>query len=450
MNINFNTHLANKENYLSAMSFTAKEKPQVASFINTDRMVDSFISLAKIDSGSKEKIAMKKTPSTQGQVVLANILAQRLREMGLTNVDVDEHAFVTATLAGNIGENSPKIALLAHMDTSEDSPSKNVKPIIHDYKSGDLKLSKKSVISAQDLKNYVGQKIITSNGQTLLGADDKAGIAEIIEAINVFKEHPELKRPHIKIVFTPDEETGFGIAKCDIKKIGADFAYTVDGDLPNIVEDGSFNAFNPEIVIKGKNVHTGYAYKKMISANDLANEFMNSLPKNQRPVSTKGKQGYLHVTDIKGNVNKAKINMYVRDFDYEKVKSRVDFLKNVCKELEKKYPGSSVTLLPNERYRNMKEKLNEFPQVVEFAKKAIKRSGLKPKTVLIRGGTDGSRLSLKGLLTPNLGAGGHNFHSKMEFLPIEDMKKCTENILNLMMIWAENSKKIMPKILLRR
>jgi len=432
-------------------NFQGKKRERVANLINEDRMVDSFINLTKVDTGSKEKIAEKGViPSTNGQRVLAELLAGKLKELGLADVHIDEHSILTATLGSNIGDESPVIGLLAHLDTSEDVPNKNVKPQVHNYKGGDIKLKGNTVISVSDLEKYVGQRVITSNGKTLLGADDKAGIAEILEVMNIYKENPHLKHPKIRIAFTPDEETGVGIKKMDIKQFGADLAYTIDGDLPQIVENGSFNAFNPEIIIKGKNTHSGYAYNKMINSIKIAQSFINKLPKNQSPETTKGKQGYFHVEGIQGSAEKTTINMLVRDFNYEKVKKRVSFVEELAKKIQNKYPQCTITVDPKEKYHNMKEKLDEFPEVVEYAKKGVQRSSLKPETKLIRGGTDGSQLSLKGLLTPNLGAGGHNFHSKSEFLPIDEMKKCVENIVNIMFVWAENSKKVMPKILLRR
>jgi tripeptide aminopeptidase len=447
MQINFNS-AASKNNY----NFTGSNKTpnNVSSFINTDRMVDSFINMAKEDTGSNDHLAETQIPSSEGQKTFAKKLEELLKKMNLKDVEIDEHSIVTATLDSNIGDDAPVIGLLAHMDTSPDAPTKGVKPQIHDYKGGDIKLKENTIILADDLKDCIGKKIITSDGTTLLGTDDKAGIAEILETINVLKEHPELKHPKIRIAFTPDEETGMGINKFDIKRFGADVAYTVDGDLPAVMENESFNAFNPEVIIKGKNVHAGYAYKKMVNANTIANKFINKLPKNQTPETTKGRQGYFHVSDINGSVEETKINMLVRDFDLTKAQKRVEFLQNLAAEIEKKYPGCSIAVTPNERYRNMKESINELPEVVEYAKEGIKKTGLTPKTAAIRGGTDGARLSLKGLLTPNIGAGGRNFHSKTEFLPIEDMKQCTENIINILSVWAEKAPKIMPKILLRR
>ncbi len=423
----------------------------IQSYINGQRMMDTFVRLAKVDTGSNEKLAGNQCPSTESQVVLANMLAEELREIGLTEVGFDSYGILTATMNSNLSqENSPVVGLIAHLDTCSDVPTGPVNPKIHEYKGGDIKLSGETTIFAEDLAPYVNKTIITSDGTTLLGADDKAGIAEILEALRVLCEHPELKHPTIKIAFTPDEEIGCGVDNFDIKKFGADVAYTVDGDKVDELNIETFNAFNPKITIKGINVHPGDAYGKMVSAIDLANEFMSMLPKNETPATTKDYQGYYHVNEIKGNVEETQINMLVRDFEFDNAVERVEFLENIAKKLNKKYPKCSVEINPNPRYRNMKEKLMDLPEVIEFAKEGIRKSGLVPSLRPVRGGTDGSRLSLSNLPTPNLGTGGVNFHSKQEFVAHEDMIKSTENIINILTTWAENAKEVMPKILQRR
>lgn len=438
--------LARKNNY----NFTgSSQSVDVSSLINTDRVVDSFIKMAKIDSGSNEALAETVTPSTDGQKVMAKMLKEELQKIGLSEVEMDEHSIVTATLDSNIGKNSPVVGLLAHVDTSPDAPSININPQIHDYRGGDIKLLEDTVIPAKDLEKYIGQKIITSDGRTLLGADDKAGIAEILEALKVFKENPELKHPKLRIAFTPDEETGMGTAHFDIKKFGADVAYTVDGDLPHVVENESYNAFNPEVIIKGKSAHCGDAKGKMINATSVGVWIKNKLPKNQTPETTSGRQGYFHIDKFSGDVSEVKLNMLVRDHNYKKALKRVDFLGNIFKKAEKKF-GCKITWDPKEVYRNMGDKIKEFPEVMDYTMKGVAITGFRPEKKAIRGGTDGSHLSLSGLLTPNLGAGGLNFHSKAEFLPVSSLKKCTENIINILAVWAENSAKVMPKILSRR
>lgn len=449
MQIQFNPTLSKNRNNIT---FTGKRKSQsnAASFINEGRMVDSFVKMAKTDSGSNAELAEKAIPSTPEQRAFAEMLAKELKEMGLTDIQLDQHSILTATFEGNIGKNSPVVGLLAHLDTSPDAPNKGVKPKIHRYAGGHLTLKGGTVISAKDLKGYKGKKIITSDGTTLLGADDKAGIAEILEAIRVFKEHPELKHPKIRIAFTPDEETGMGIHKFNVKRFGADVAYTVDGELPADFNKETFNAFNPKITITGKSIHPGHAYHKMINANLIAQEIIDRLPKNKTPETTRRRQGFMHVHGTQGTVSEATINMLVRDFDYKRAKKNVSLIQQIAKEVAKKHPGCKITVEPNEAYKNMGEQIKGLPEVVKYALSGIRRSGLTPNVKPVRGGTDGSQLSWRGLLAPNLGAGGHNFHSKNEFVGIEDMAKCTENIIHTLTIWAENSAKVMPKVLARR
>lgn len=419
--------------------------PRITYPINENRMVDSFVKIAKIDTGSDHVMAETRIPSTECQNNLAQELKTQLINLGLKDVEVDEYSTVTATLESNIGD-SPTIGLLAHMDTSPDAPNKGVKPQIHDYKGGDINLKNGTVIPEKDLLPYKGNRIITSDGTTLLGADDKAGIAEILEAIQVFRENPDIKHPRIRIAFTPDEETGMGISKFDIKKFGADAAYTVDGDLPHVIEDESFNAFNPEITIKGKNVHTGYAKEGgMINATMIAAWIANKLPKKECPEKTEGKQGFYHINSISGNVNETKISMLVRDHDMNKATKRIKNLEKIVAKAEKKF-GCEIQFDKKEKYHNMKEFIDKFPNVMEYAREGLRRSGLTPVAKSIRGGTDGSQLSLRGLPTPNLGAGGINFHSVKEFVPVESMKKAVENILNIMGVWAENSQKVLKTL----
>lgn len=426
----------------------AKYPSQFVPLIKEDRITDTFVRLAKMDSGSNEVMAEKQIPSTVEQKCIANWLKSDLEKLGLKDIAVDEHFFVTATLESNI-EKAPVIGLLAHMDTSPDAPNKGVKPQINDYKGGDIVLKEGTTISAKDLKAYVGQKVITSDGTTLLGADDKAGIAEILETLNVLKENPDIKHPQIKVAFTPDEETGMGIKSFDIKKFGADIAYTVDGDLPQVVENESFNAFNPEINIKGNNVHCGYAKGKMINALSVGSWIQEQLPKDQLPETTEGRQGYYHVNQINGDVGQTNMKMLVRDHDYNKAVERVNFLKDIVDKAKDKF-HCDIEFNPKEMYRNMGDKIKEFPELMQYTLEGVSRSQLKPETKAIRGGTDGCHLSLNGLRTPNLGAGGLNFHSKAEFLPVQNLTKCTENILNILSVWAEKASEVMPKILALR
>ena len=418
-------------------TYMSKRNMRSADLINKDRIVDTFIKLAKVDSGSKEEFAEQRTPSTDCQKNIAKLLQTELLKAGFEDAAIDENCIVTATLKSNLNKPAKTVGLIAHYDTSDDAPNTNVSPQIHQYRSGDIELKSGTIISAGDLKDYQNQEIITSDGTTLLGADDKAGIAEILEAMQIFKENPELKHPTIKIAFTPDEETGMGIAKFDIEQFGADVAYTVDGSTPESVENETFNAFNPEITIKGKNVHCGYAKNKMINSVDVACWIASKIPDNEKPQTTEGKQGYFHINSISGSVEETKMKLLVRDHDYKKAKERIEILKKIILEAEKKF-GCKIDYAENERYLNMKEYIDKTPEVMENAIKGIELSGLKPQCKSIRGGTDGSELSRRGLPTPNLGAGGLNFHSKSEFLPVNSLLKCCENILNIVQCWAED------------
>lgn len=440
--------------FIGVQAFAAEQDGaaniNMQNLINQNRLVDSFIKYVKFDTGSDPELAEVQIPSTEKQTKLANELAHELKVLGLKDIKVDKHSVVTAVLPSNCKEAMPVIALFAHMDTSHDVPTGPVNPQIHQYQGGDIILKNNVVISADDLKSEIGNKIITSDGTTLLGADDKAGIAEIMEAVAVLVENPNIKRPEIKIVFTPDEETGMGISIFDVENFKADAAYTVDGGVPFELDTETFNAFNPEITIKGKVVHCGYAYKKMINSLELANEFLSKLPKNETPSTTKDREGYYFIDEINGTAEKTTIKMLVRDFDLDKAHKRIDFLKDNLKKIENENKGCEITFDPKQRYLNMKENLNKFPEVIAFAEEGIRRSGLDPVQNSVRGGTDGSALTLRGLLTPNLGAGGVNFHSKTEFVSAETMAKCCENILNILSVWVEKSSDVMPKIYERR
>ena len=423
---------------------------KMSDLINQERLTQSFLRYVKIDTGSDPEMAEKHIPSTEKQKNLANLLASELKELGLKNVNIDDHSIVTAELPSNSDKKMPIIALFAHMDTAHDVPTGPVNPQIHNYKGGDIVLSDGVVIKAEDLKNEIGNRIITSDGKTLLGADDKAGVAEIMETLAVLKDNPQIVRPEIKVVFTPDEETGLGMTAFNAEDFVADVGYTVDGGAPFELDTETFNAFDPEITIKGKVVHCGYAYKKMINSLELANEFISKLPKNETPSTTQGKQGYYFVDEVKGTAEKTTIKMLVRDFNLDNAKKRIAFIEKTLNQIEKENKGCEITFNPKQRYLNMKENLKKFPEVISYAEEGIRRSGLTPVQNSVRGGTDGSALTLRGLLTPNLGAGGINFHSQTEFVSVETMSKCAENVLNILCVWADNSDVVMTEILKRR
>lgn len=406
------------------------------------KLLERFLKYVKIDTQSDPN--SKTFPSTEKQKNLGKILVQELKEIGLKDAYMDEHGYVYATLEANV-ENPYTIGLIAHMDTSPDVSGANVNPIVHEnYDGSDIKLPAGVVIKVEenpDLKEKKGETIITSDGSTLLGADDKAGIAEIITAVEYLIQHPEIKRPRIRIAFTPDEEVGQGVAKFDVEKFGADFAYTLDGGALGEIEDETFCADSGTVKIKGINVHPGYAKGKMVNAIKIAAEIISRLPKDRlSPETTEGREGYLHPNDIKGNVEYVEIFFLFRDFELEKLKEHEKLLQNIIEEVKKEYPKAEITLEIKESYRNMKYKLMEKPEVVEIAIQAIKMAGIEPKRTIIRGGTDGAMLSYKGLLTPNLFAGGHNFHSKTEWVSLQDMEKAVDVIINLARLWAEKRK----------
>ena len=426
------------------------QKNPYAGYINRDRLLDTFVRMAKVDTGSCEATKTGIGPSTSKQVEFAKQLAGDLKVIGLTDINIDESGILTATMKGNIGEKSPIVGLIAHMDTSESAPTGPVNPQIHQYKEGDIQLKNGVKIDKNDLAPYKNHTIISSDGTTLLGADDKAGIAEIMEALKVFKEKPELKRPTLKIAFTPDEEIAAGIENFDIKKFGADLAYTIDGIEPEVINTETFNAYNPDIIIKGIDVHPGYAYGKMVNSINIASEIISRLPQNETPEKTKNKEGYYHVISVSGDVSQVKMKMIIRDFDVKGEEKRLAVLKDIVEKIKKEHPNCEITLIPNKKGSNMIEGLKEFPQVVAMAKKGLMMSGFTPVESAVRGGTDGSILTLKGLPTPNLGAGGMNYHSVREFVSLEVMKKCTENIINIISLWAANAKEVMPQIIERR
>lgn len=420
-------------------------------FINADRLCNTFIELVKLDTGSDPVHAETRIPSTPAQFEMAELLSLKLTGLGLKNVSIDNHAIVTGTLPGNLlVKPGPVIGLLAHMDTSKAVPTGPVQPQIQTYAGGDIVLKNDVKIVEDELKNHIGHTLITSDGTTLLGADDKAGIAEILEALQVLAAHPEIPRPDLKIAFTPDEETGLGVRKFNCAGFGADAAYTIDGSEPNEIETGSFNAFGTIITCKGRNVHPGYAYNVMINSLLMANDIVAGLDRTAMPHTTRNDQGYIHVQSINGEEEQTTLKFIIRDFNYEEARKKVAFLENLAHRVKDQYPGSDVRIETREQYRNMKTELDAFPEVSAYAKAAIQAAGLTPAERSIRGGTDGSQLSLAGLPTPNLGAGGHNFHAKNEFVSIDDMVTCTAVILQLMQVWADNADAVMPKILERR
>lgn len=407
-------------------------------------VLERFLRYVKIDTQSDEESTT--FPSDPKQLELSKLLVEELKEIGLNDAHMDENGYVMATLPANTEKNVPVIGFIAHVDTSPAVSGKNVNPVINkNYQGGKIVLQKDNTIFISPetnpvLNDMIGHDIITTDGTTLLGADDKAGIAEIMDAMNYLINNPSVKHGTIKVCFTPDEEVGRGTEKFDVEKFGAKYAYTIDGSTRGEVEAETFSADAVVIKIKGINVHPGYAKNKMVNSLKIASHFIESLPKeNLSPETTEGREGYVHCTSINGNEELTTLKFIIRDFEAEKLKEYENFLKELCEKTVSKFKGSSFTFEVIEQYRNMKYVLQNHPQVTDYAVEALNRLGIKPIQSAIRGGTDGSRLSYMGLPTPNLFAGGHNFHANTEFVSLQDMQASVKNIVTLIQVWEEKS-----------
>lgn len=407
--------------------------------------VDRFLKYVKYDTQSNEDSTS--FPSDSKQIELSKALVEELKQVGLKDAEMDQYGYVMATLPSNTTKSSvPTIGFISHVDTSPAVTGTNVNPVIHkNYRGGDIVLPKDTtkVIDAAgnpELKEMIGLDIITTDGTTLLGADDKAGIAEIVDAMNYLIIHPEIKHGTIRVCFTPDEEVGRGTEKFDVKKYGAKYAYTIDGSTRGEVETETFSADGVVIKFNGKNVHPGYAKGKMINAVKIAASFLEMLPKDSlSPETTDQREGYVHPTQVNGNETQTVIKFIIRDFDANKLKEYESFLKGLCEKTVVRFPGSTFDFEVIEQYRNMKYILDQHPKVEEYAIEALKQLGIKPINSAIRGGTDGSRLSYMGLPAPNLFAGGHNFHAYTEYVAIQDMEAAVKMIVTLAQVWEEKS-----------
>lgn len=385
-------------------------------------------------------------PTTEKQKDLSEILVKELKQMGIAGAETDEYGYVYATIPSNSNKKVPVICFCAHVDTAPDASGTGVKPILHkNYQGQDIVLpdDKNQVLRKAGfpyLEKLIGHDIITASGTTLLGSDDKAGVAEIMDAANFLIIHPEVKHGAIKILFTPDEEAGKGTAKLDLKKLGADYAYTLDGGEAGSLEDETFSADSVQIIINGVITHPGYAKNKMVNALKIAAGVVASLPRAElSPETTEGREGFIHPVRVDGIAEKATLDFIIRDFITEGLKKKEDFLLSLVEMVMENYPAASFQFNVQEQYRNMKEVLDQHPQVIEYAKEAIGRSGLQLKMESIRGGTDGSRLSFMGLPCPNLFAAEQAIHSKLEFISVQDMNKAVETIVHLAKIWEEKS-----------
>lgn len=404
-------------------------------------VIERFLNYVKYDTKADEESTT--TPSTPGQMVLAKEIAKELEQMGMKDVSLDENGYIMATLPSNIDKEVPTVGFIAHMDTAPDMSGANIKPqFVENYDGGDIVLNKELniVMSPKDfpeLKEYTGQTIITTDGTTLLGADDKAGVAEIITAMEYLINHPEIKHGNIRIGFTPDEEVGRGADHFDVEKFNASFAYTMDGGKIGELEFENFNAASAKIVVNGRNVHPGYAKNVMINSMLLANEFIAMLPANETPQATEGYEGFYHLVGINGGVENTSLSYIIRDFDRESFENRKKHMESLIAEINKKYGEGTFKIEIKDQYYNMREIVEQKKEVVDSAFKAMEEVGVKPIVRPIRGGTDGARLSFMGLPTPNIFAGGHNFHGKFEFLPTASAEKAVDVILKIVDIIAE-------------
>ncbi|PLW89267.1 peptidase T [Mucilaginibacter sp.] len=407
-------------------------------------VTDRFLKYVTIDTQSDP--ASPTIPSTEKQKDLGRLLVSELLEMGIADAHLDQYGYVYATIPANTDKpDVPVICFCSHMDTAPDCSGTGVKPIIHkNYRGEDITLPDDTtqvlkMSEHPDLKNQIGNDIITASGTTLLGADNKAGVAEIMDACYQLMNHPEIKHGTIKILFTPDEEIGRGVDKADIAKIGAFACYTMDGESVGNMENETFSADGARLTINGVSSPPGFAKGKMESAIKIAGQIIAALPDDLSPEHTEGMQGFVHPVDLSGHVETATIDFIIRDFEDANLPKHADTIRSVADEVLKRFPNSSYTLETHEQYRNMKHVLAQNPQIVEYGMEAIRRAGLEAKLCSIRGGTDGSRLSFMGLPSPNIFAGEHAFHGKQEWVTVQDMQKAVDTILHLCMVWEEKS-----------
>lgn len=404
-------------------------------------VVDRFLQYVKFDTQSDDTTNL--TPSTPGQIVFAQHLEKELTKMGLTDISLDDNGYLMATLPGNADCNDiPTVGFIAHLDTSPDMSGRHVSPrIVEKYSGGDITLNaEKGIILSPtefpELENYKGQDLIVTDGNTLLGADDKAGIAEIITAVDYLQKHPEIKHGDIRIAFNPDEEIGQGAHKFDVKRFNADWAYTMDGGEIGELEFENFNAAVAKITVNGRNVHPGYAKHKMINSMRIANQIIIMLPRWETPEHTEGYEGFYHLTSIEGSVEKTVLTYIIRDHDRSRFESRKKELEHLTRKINKEFPGVAEIEI-KDQYYNMREKIEPVIHIIDIAEEAMRRADVTPKVVPIRGGTDGAQLSFKGLPCPNIFAGGLNFHGRYEFVPIPSMEKAVMTIVEIARLVAE-------------
>ena len=403
-------------------------------------LLERFLKYVSIHTTSDENTGL--VPSTPQQMEFAKILAEELKDMGMQDVSLDKKGYLMATLPSNIDKDVPTVGFISHLDTSPDMSGKNVKPrIVENYDGNDIVLNEKEniVLSPKqfpELTMYRGQSLVVTNGLTLLGADDKAGIAEIMTAMDYFIKNPDVKHGKVRIAFNPDEEIGLGAHHFDVDKFGCQFAYTMDGGEIGELEYENFNAAGAKVTFYGTNVHPGYAKNKMVNSMKIATKFMATVPANESPEYTDGYEGFYHLTGIGGDVEKTTVSYIIRDHDRKKFEERKAHLQMLVDKINSEFGDNTATLEVKDQYYNMKEKVEPVKYIVDIASEAIRQAGVEPKVKPIRGGTDGAQLSFKGLPCPNIFAGGHNFHGKYEFVPIQSMEKATEVVKNIIKIIA--------------
>jgi tripeptide aminopeptidase len=409
----------------------------------TDTVLDRFLRYVVIDTQSDPESASQ--PSTDKQKNLGRLLVSELLAIGVADAHLDEHGYVYGTVPSNSDKSVPVICFCSHMDTAPDFSGLNVKPqIVRNYAGGDIALIGDSsrVIRVSDhaqLANQIGNDIVTTDGTTLLGADCKAGLAEIVSAAKYLMDNPDIRHGTIKLLFTPDEEIGRGVDKVDLEKLGAQFAYTVDGETAGDIEDETFSADGVEIAITGVAMHPGFALGRMENAAKIAGTILSRLPRDIAPETTSGRQGFIHPVGVSGSMEKASLGFIIRDFDNAGLAQKAAQLEAIVREVMLDYPRSSYTFTVREQYRNMKQVLDQHPEIVANAVEAISRAGMTPKRGSIRGGTDGSRLSFMGLPCPNIFAGGHAFHSPLEWISRQDMEKAVKTLVELARVWEERA-----------
>ena len=406
-----------------------------------EKILDKFLRYVAVDTMSDPDSPSQ--PSTQKQFNLLNLLCEELKAMGVENVSVDQYGYLMATIPSNIEKDVPAIGFIAHVDSSPDASGADIKPeVFENYDGGDIVINpekgmKLSPADFPELRRYIGQTIVTTDGTTLLGADDKAGVAEIMCAAEYIMTHPEFKHGEIKIGFTPDEEIGRGVDYFDVAKFGAKYAYTMDGGQIGELEYENFNAAGAKITVQGRNIHPGYAKDKMVNAIILASELNDMLPVWQRPEHTTGYEGFFHIVKFSGVVEEATIQYIIRDHDFELFEQKKKLLEECVAFMNAKYGEGTFTLEMKDQYYNMRKEVEPHYHIIETAVKAMEEAGIEVDIRPIRGGTDGARLSCMGLPCPNIFAGGHNFHGKFEYVPVESMEKATEVILNILKIYAQ-------------